>query len=71
MRQHRDPFLVKKWRVSWTDKPTGVRVTDVYSAKHQVGAMARAEREHPEGTAFRVGPYHGGVDVPKYHAALT
>lgn len=69
MHQQRDPMLVLKWRVSWTDNPSEVRVTDVYSSLNRTSAQRIAERAHPEGRAFRVGPYLGGVSIPEFHTA--
>lgn len=71
MKQRTDAFGVRGWRVSWTDPFTNVRVCDVFYARTRTAARSRAARVNPTGKSFRVGPYHGGVQIPAYHAALT
>lgn len=68
MRQLRDAFNVKRWRVSWTSDVVDVRVSNVFTAKTRTAARRMAERAHPKGTNFRVGRYHGGTAIPRYHA---
>ncbi len=71
MKQKRDQFGVKGWRVSWTDAIIDVRVSNVYYSRTRSSAKRRAERENSGCYDFRVGPYCGGVEVPDFHAALA
>ena len=67
MKQLRDGMYVKRWRVSWTDKLTKVRLVAIYSSQTRSSARVRAQVEYPDGIGFKVGPHFGGVDIPEFH----
>jgi len=67
VKQKIHPFYAKTWWVSWADKRSGVRVADRINSRTRTAAKRQAERLHPKGVSFRVGPYLGGVEIPQNH----